>query len=50
MGYGDIDIPAVAEVIQKSGYDSYVSVEFEGMEECREGTAIGMRMLKELFA
>ena len=50
VGYGDIDIPAIVEVIRNSGYDSYVSVEFEGMEECREGTSIGIRMLKELFA
>lgn len=50
VGYGDVDIPSIAEVIKQSGYDSYLSVEFEGMEECREGTKIGMEMLKALFA
>jgi len=50
VGYGDIDIPAIAEVIRKSGYDSYISVEFEGMEECRMATKTGMDMLKALFA
>ncbi len=32
----------VAKIIKESGYDGYISVEFEGMEDCRKGSKIGM--------
>lgn len=50
VGHGDIDIPAVVTVVKESGYDGFVSVEFEGMEECRKGASIGLANLKRYFA
>ncbi len=50
VGHGDIDIPAVVKVIRESGYDGFISVEFEGMEDCMEGSRIGMQILSKLFA
>ncbi len=50
VGYGDIDIPAVVKVVKDSGYDSFISVEFEGWEDCCFGSELGMRILKKLFA
>lgn len=45
VGHGDIDIPAILAVIRASGYDGYLSVEFEGMEECKLGSRIGLANL-----
>ncbi len=48
-GHGDIDIPAVLGIIKNSGYDGYVSIEFEGMEECRKGTSLGFQYVKRVW-
>jgi len=49
VGHGDIDMRAVLRVIKDSGYDGYISLEFEGMEECRTGTLIGLQNIKRLW-
>jgi len=49
IGHGDIDIRKVVKLIKDSGYDGYVSIEFEGMEECREGSKIGMENLRRFW-
>lgn len=38
VGQGDIDMYEVIRIIKASGYDGYVSIEFEGKEECKWGT------------
>ncbi|MHA7966065.1 sugar phosphate isomerase/epimerase family protein [Paenibacillus sp. CAU 1782] len=48
-GHGDIDIPAVLGIIKNSGYDGYISIEFEGMEECRKGTRLGFQYVKKVW-
>lgn len=48
-GHGDIDMRSVLRVIKDSGYDGYISLEFEGMEECRTGTSIGLQNIKRLW-
>ena len=52
FGHGDVDVYAVLKVICDSGYDGYLSLEFEGMEECKTASRLGMnnvyRILKEL--
>ena len=52
FGHGDIDTTAIMKIIHKSGYNGYISIEFEGMEDCRTGSRIGMAnaagMLKEI--
>ena len=49
VGHGDLDVPAILAVIRASGYDGYLSVEFEGMEECKLGSRLGMATLKRLL-
>ncbi len=49
VGHGDIDIPEVMRIVRASGYDGYVSIEFEGMEECRLGTRLGFEYVKRIL-
>jgi sugar phosphate isomerase/epimerase len=49
IGNGDIDMRSVLKVVKQSGYDGFLSVEFEGMEECKLGTRIGLNNLKQLW-
>ncbi|NHN29673.1 sugar phosphate isomerase/epimerase family protein [Paenibacillus agricola] len=42
FGHGDIDVWEVLRVIKHSGYNGYVSIEFEGMEDCLVGAKSGM--------
>lgn len=50
LGQGDLDIPTIVQMIKDSGFDGYLSLEFEGMEECHQGTTISFNMTKALFA
>ncbi|MGQ8874721.1 sugar phosphate isomerase/epimerase family protein [Paenibacillus sp. TSA_86.1] len=49
VGHGDIDIPEVFRVLKQSGYDGYISVEFEGMEDCRTASRIAMDNVRRLW-
>ncbi|MEK3885445.1 sugar phosphate isomerase/epimerase family protein [Paenibacillus sp. PL2-23] len=50
VGQGDIDMPEVLRIVKDSGYDGYISIEFEGMEECKAGTRMGFDYVKGLWA
>ncbi|MBU5445175.1 sugar phosphate isomerase/epimerase [Paenibacillus sp. MSJ-34] len=50
VGHGDIDIPQVLRTVKASGYDGYISIEFEGMEECRKGTKLGFDYVKRIWS
>lgn len=39
-GQGDLDLYEILRIVKSSGYDGYISIEYEGMEECRKGTKI----------
>jgi sugar phosphate isomerase/epimerase len=49
VGQGDIDIRAVLKTIRQSGYDGYLSIEFEGVEPCLQGTKIALDNVKRLW-
>ncbi len=49
VGQGDIDMPEVVRVLKASGYDGYLSVEFEGMEDPRTGSRIAMDNVRRLW-
>lgn len=49
VGHGDIDMKEVLRVIKSSGYDGFISLEFEGMEECKMGTMIGLQNIRRLW-
>lgn len=49
LGQGDIDIWEVTRIIKNSGFDGYLSIEFEGMEECTQGTKISFDMARGIL-
>lgn len=48
-GQGDIDMRQVLRLIHNSGYDGYISLEFEGLEDCRFGARAGLDNIKRLW-
>jgi sugar phosphate isomerase/epimerase len=48
-GHGDIDLPAVLGEIVAAGYAGFLSLEFEGLEDCRLGTQRGFANLRCLW-
>lgn len=49
VGHGDINIREIMKLIKGSGYDGYFTVEFEGMEDCKIGSKIGMDNVRRLW-
>ncbi|MBJ6363234.1 sugar phosphate isomerase/epimerase family protein [Paenibacillus sp. GCM10012307] len=50
VGHGDIDIPAVLRTVKAGGYDGYISIEFEGLEDCKVATKLGFDYVKRVWA
>ncbi len=49
IGHGDIPVFQCLSILKSSGYDGYVSVEFEGMENCLDGISAGFDNLKRMI-
>lgn len=49
FGHGDIDVRQILKHLKHSGYEGYLSLEFEGMEECKRGTQIGFDNIVRLW-
>ncbi|MFC5471382.1 sugar phosphate isomerase/epimerase family protein [Cohnella suwonensis] len=49
VGHGDLDILGALRVVRESGFDGYVSIEFEGMEPCVQATRIALDNTKRLW-
>jgi sugar phosphate isomerase/epimerase len=50
VGDGDVDVVRIAKYIKASGYDGAVSIEFEGMEECKAASKISLQNVKRYMA
>jgi inosose dehydratase len=48
-GDGDVDLWEVLRVIKESGYDGYISLEFEGLEDGRIGAGMGLKNAKYIW-
>ncbi|MCL6458198.1 MAG: sugar phosphate isomerase/epimerase [Gorillibacterium sp.] len=48
-GQGDVEVAQALRLIKQSGYDGYLSVEFEGLEDCRVGSRIAMDNVRRLW-
>ena len=49
IGHGDIPVFQCLSILKNSGYDGYVSVEFEGMENALDGISTGLENLKRMI-
>ena len=49
IGHGDIPVFQCLSILKSNGYDGYVSVEFEGMENCLDGISVGFENLKNMI-
>lgn len=49
VGHGEIPLRRIVKLIKGSGYDGNVTVEFEGMEECKMASRIAMDNLRQLW-
>jgi sugar phosphate isomerase/epimerase len=50
VGHGNVNVQAALQILKDSGYDGYLSLEFEGVEDCRMGCEIGLENLKRYIA
>lgn len=48
IGHGDLPLRQLVEQIVASGYDGYLTIEFEGMEEARLACQLSIQNLKQL--
>jgi len=48
-GHGVVDIPRQLRILKRAGYDGYLSLEFEGMEEPRFGVEHGLNYLRQIL-
>ena len=46
IGNGDVDVDRCIKVLKRAGYDGYLSIEFEGSEDCIEAISRGFAYLK----
>jgi sugar phosphate isomerase/epimerase len=46
VGHGSIDVPAQLRLLKKAGYNGYLSLEFEGLEEPRKAVQMGLDYLR----
>ena len=50
IGHGNVDVYGCIKEIASSGYDGFISVEFEGIEDCLKGIRIGKENLERFIA
>ena len=50
VGEGSVPVAQCLRILKRAGYDSYVSIEYEGAGDCIEGIAKGQKLLTKLLA
>lgn len=50
IGHGNVPVLQCLKLLKASGFDGWLAVEFEGMEDCLEGIRIGFDNLKRYIA
>jgi len=50
IGHGNVPVRQCIGNLRRAGYDGYVSIEFEGMEDCETALEIGLENLKRFTA
>lgn len=50
IGHGNVPVLHCLTALKQAGYDGYVAIEFEGMEDCLLGIRVGLQNLKRYIA
>ncbi|MBQ3667883.1 MAG: sugar phosphate isomerase/epimerase [Clostridia bacterium] len=50
IGHGVVNVPECLRILKATGYDHWLSVEFEGMEDCIKALEYDLSNLKEMLA
>lgn len=50
VGHGEVPVQAALQLIRAAGYDDVVALEFEGLEACEQGVALGLENLRRFTA
>jgi len=50
VGHGNVDVPGCIAALKTAGYDGFLSIEFEGMEDNRTALEIGLENLRRYAA
>lgn len=48
-GQGDLDLIEIISLVKSSGYDGFLSIEYEGMEDCLTGTRIAFENVQRIW-
>ncbi len=48
VGHGIVPVKQCVSIFKKAGYDGWLSLEFEGMEDCLDGIEAGLDYLKKI--
>lgn len=48
IGHGDVPVVQCLRILKNAGYNGYLTVEFEGMEEAKNGVKWGLETLKRI--
>ncbi len=49
IGHGDIPVMQCISIAKDAGYNGWVSIEFEGLEDCLDGIKIGLENLRKML-
>ena len=50
IGHGEVPVLQCLRILKANGYDGFVSIEFEGMEDALTGIEVGLANLKKIIA
>ena len=50
VGEGNVPVAQCIRILKKAGYDGFLSIEYEGREDCIDGIARGLKNLKKIFS
>lgn len=50
VGEGELPVKRCIRILQRAGYDGFLTIEYEGFEDCIEGIATGLKNLKKFLA
>jgi sugar phosphate isomerase/epimerase len=50
VGTGDVPVKQCLAILKRAGYDNYISLEYEGSEDCVQEISLGLKNIKEYLS